>query len=110
MTPAPLWGFLPAGLQRTLESYGRYKARPYVALSIGFNVLVALGLAGPGLRAMSRGVFETWPLVKLALAVVLFSESAMRIIRLVKDGETSGSVLGFLVRPVYDHVIRGGTP
>ena len=98
---APLWGFLPLDLQTALEFYGRYRPRPYVILSIVFNVLAALALVGPGLKNMSLGVFELWPLLKMAFAILLFMESILRLLRLLKDGQASGSVLGVLVRPVY---------
>ncbi len=103
---APIWGFLPAERQRTLETYGRYRARPYVLISVGINILVALALAGPGLRNASGGVFEAWSLIKLAAAALLFAESLLRLLRLVKYGRTSGSVLGFVVLPFYDWAIK----
>jgi hypothetical protein len=103
---ALLWGFLPAALQENLEFYGRYRSRPYVLISIGLNSLVALSMIGPGLRNLSRGVFETGSLVLLAVAVLLFMESALRLLRLLKDGRMSGSCLGFLVKPLYDLAIK----
>ena len=50
---------------------------------------------------MSLGVFEIWPLLKMAFAILLFMESILRLLRLLKDGQASGSVLGLLVRPIY---------
>jgi hypothetical protein len=102
--PAPLWGFLPSDLQKGLEFYGRYRPRPYVIISIGFNFLAALAIMGPGLRNVSRGVFETWSLVLLAAACLLFTESILR--RLLWDGKTTGSFLAFLVKPVYNLAIK----
>jgi hypothetical protein len=104
---APLWGFLPARLQRSLEFFGRYKPRPYAALSIGFDLLLALALAGPGLKTLSQGSLAPWPLVKLAAAVALFTECVLRFLRLVWDGRTTGSILGFLVRPLFRHAVKG---
>jgi hypothetical protein len=98
---APLWGFLPFDLQTAIEFYGRYRPRPYVVLSIVFNVLAALAMIGPGLKNVSLGVFELWALVKLAVALLLLMESILRLLRLVKDGRASGSILAFLVKPVY---------
>ena len=103
---APLWGFLPSGLQKSIEFYGRYRPRPYVILSIGFDFLVALALIGPGLRNVSVGVFETWSLVLLAASLLLFIESILRLLRLVRNRQTTGSVLAFLVRPLYNLVFK----
>jgi len=103
---APLWGFLPPGLQRALEFYGRYRPRPYVLLSIGFNFLVALAFMGSGLKDISRGVYEFWSLVLLAAAVSLVVESVLRLVRLMRNGEITGSLLAFLVKPIYYMTIR----
>jgi hypothetical protein len=102
----PLWGFLPANLQKALEFYGRYRSRPYVILSIGFNLLVALAIMGPGLKNLSQGVFEIGSLVLLAAAISIFLESVLRLLRLIKNGEITGSLLGFLIRPLYDMAIK----
>jgi hypothetical protein len=98
---APLWGFLPPNLQKALEFYGRYRSRPYVILSIGFNFLMALALTGPGMNSISRGVFGIWNLTLLAVGLALFMESVLRLVRLLTNGEITGSVLAFLVKPVY---------
>jgi hypothetical protein len=103
---APLWGFLPSDLQKALEFYGRYRPRPYVIISICFNFLAALAIMGPGLRNVSRVVFEIWSLVLLAAALLLFMESVLRLLRLMKDGQITGSFLAFLVKPVYYRAIR----
>jgi hypothetical protein len=103
---APLWGFLPPDLQRALEFYGRYRPRPYVLLSIGFNFLVALAFMGSGLKNISLGVYEFWSLVLLAAGVSLLAESVLRLVRLMSSGETTGSFLAFLVKPVYYMAIR----
>jgi hypothetical protein len=103
---APLWGFLPHDLQRGLEFYGRYKPRPYVIMSICFNVLLAIALIGPGLRDVSLGVFKIGSLVLLAAAIVLLLESIVRLIRLMTDGQATGSFLGFLLKPVYGLAIK----
>ncbi len=103
---APLWGFLPPDLQKRLEFYGRYRPRPYVVLSIGITFLTALALIGPGLRNASLGVFEIWSLFKLAVAIFLFWESGLRLLRLMRDGHASGSFLAFLVKPVYRLAIK----
>jgi len=103
---APLWGFLPPDLQRALEFYGRYRPRPYVLLSIGFNFLVALALMGSGLKNISLGVYEIWSLVLLAAGVSLLVESVLRLVRLMDKGETTGSFLAFLLKPVYYMAIR----
>jgi hypothetical protein len=102
----PLWGFLPSDLQKGLEFYGRYRPRPYVIISICFNFLAALVIMGPGLRNVSRGVFEIWSLVLLAAAFLLFTESILRLLRLLRDGKTTGSFLAFLVKPVYYLAIK----
>jgi hypothetical protein len=103
---APLWGFLPSNLQKALEFYGRYRPRPYVILSICFDFVVALGLTGPGLTGISRGVFEIWSLILLAAGFALFLESVVRLYRLLTNGEISGSFLAFLVKPVYYMAIK----
>jgi hypothetical protein len=103
---APLWGFLPPDFQKALEFYGRYRPRPYILLSIGLNFLVAIAIMGSGLQNISRGVYEIWSLVLLAAALALFLESVPRLLRLMKDGETTGSFLGFLVKPVYYMAIK----
>jgi hypothetical protein len=102
---APLWGFLPADLQRALEFYGRYTPRPYVMISIGFNLLFALALVGPGLRNAARGVHTIPSLLLSAAALFLFTESALRLLRLLREGRISGSVLGFLLKPLYARTI-----
>jgi hypothetical protein len=103
---APLWGFLPPNLQTALQFYGRYRPRPYVILSIGFNFLVALAIMGSGLKNISRGVFEIWSFVLLAAALPLSLESVLRLLRLLMNGEITGSLLGFLVKPVYYLTIK----
>jgi hypothetical protein len=103
---APLWGFLPPDLQMALQFYGRYRPPPYVALTIGFNFLVALAIMGSGLKNISRGVFEIWSFVLLAAALPLFLESVLRLLRLMKNGEITGSFLAFLVKPVYYLTIK----
>lgn len=103
---APLWGFLPADLQQALEFYGRYRPRPYVILSSCFNFLAAFAIMGPGLRNVSRGIFEIWSLVLLAAALPLFMESIVRLLRLMMDGQITGSFVAFLVKPVYYLAIR----
>jgi hypothetical protein len=99
---AILWGFLPPDLQEALEFYGRYRPRPYVLLSIGLNILAALALVGPGLRAVSTGKIGLWSLATLALAITLFAESAVRLLRLLKEGRPSGSLAGFLIKPLFE--------
>lgn len=107
---APLWGFLPPGLQKSLEFYGRYRPRPYVLLSIGFNFLIALAFMGSGLKNISRDVYEFWSLVLLAAGLSLLAESVVRLVRLMSNGETTGSYLAFLVKPVYYMAIRDNPP
>jgi len=107
---APLWGFLPSEMQKTLEFYGRYKPRLSVIISICVNLLAALALIGPGLRSLSRGVFEIWSLVMLAAAIALVIESSLRLMRLLKDGRNTGSFLGFLVKPIYYLTIKDSSP
>lgn len=102
---APLWGFLPPDLQDELESYGRFRARPYIFLSIGFTFLAAVALVGPGVRDLARGGFRIGGAAGLAAALVLFAESALRLRRLLKDGRTPGSLLAVLVKPVYDRTV-----
>jgi hypothetical protein len=101
-----LWGFLPSDLQKALEFYGRYRPRPYVIISICFNVLLAVAIIGPGMRNVSRGVFEFWSLVLLAAALALLMESILRFLRLMRDGRATGSFLAFLVKPVYYLAIK----
>jgi len=103
---APLWGFLPGDLQRGLEFYGRYRPRPYVLLSIGFNLLLALAFMGSGLKNTSLGIFEVWSLVLLAAGVALIVESVLRLVRLMDKGEITGSFLAFLAKPVYYMAIK----
>ncbi len=103
---AVIWGFLPRDLQEALEFYGRYRPRPYVLVSIGLTALVALALVGPGLRNLSRGVFEAGSLALLAAALFLFAECAVRLLRLLTEGRASGSVLGLLFRPLYDRAFK----
>jgi hypothetical protein len=103
---APLWGFLPPELQGRLEFYGRYRPRPYVLLSIGFNFLVGLAIMGSGAKNMALGIFEIWSLILLAASVSLIVESVVRLIRLLSNGETTGSILAFLVKPVYYMAIK----
>jgi hypothetical protein len=102
---APIWGFLPPDLQRRLEFYGRYRPRPYVLLSIGFNFLVALAIVGPGLKNLSLGIYEIGSILLSAAAVSLFLECVVRLIRLM-NGEITGSFLAFLVKPVYYMAIK----
>lgn len=104
---AILWGFLPRDLQEALEFYGRYRSRPYVLISIGLTALVALAFIGPGLKEAAGGRFSAWNLIKLAIAVFLLGESLLRLLQLLKDGRASGSVLGLLVRPLYDRAFKG---
>ncbi len=61
---------------------------------------------GPGLRNVSRGVFEIWSLALLATALLLILENIVRLMRLMKDGQVTGSFLAFLVKPVYHLVIK----
>ena len=103
---APLWGFLPAAMQKRLEFYGRYRPRPYVILSIVFDFLASISLVGPGLRRVSLGIFEIGSLLLLAAAVAFFAEGILRLLRLLWDGQPSGSFLAFLVKPVYRRAIR----
>ncbi|MEN6311356.1 MAG: hypothetical protein ABFD80_07445 [Acidobacteriota bacterium] len=103
---APLWGFLPADFQRALEFYGRYRPRPYVVLSICFNVLAALAMIGPGLRNSALGVFEIGSLLRLAAGLALSIESILRILRLTTEGRISGSFLACLIKPFYRLAIR----
>jgi hypothetical protein len=99
---AILWGFLPAQRQEALEFYGRYRARSYVLISIFINVLVAIALVGPGLRAAAVGRIGLGGLVTLALAIFLFAESAVRLLRLLTEGRPSGSLVGLPIKPLYD--------
>jgi hypothetical protein len=103
---APLWGFLPADLQKTIEFYGRYKPRPYVILSICFNSLLAFAFVGPGLKNVYTGVYEIGSLVLVAAALPLFVESLLRLSRLVWNGQTTGSLLAILVKPLYNLVFK----
>jgi hypothetical protein len=107
---APLWGFLPPDLQRGLEFYGRYRPRTYVLLSIGFNFLLGFAFMGPGLTKLARGVYEIWSFIILAAAFALFLESIVRLIRLLGNGETTGSFLAFLIKPVYYMAIKDNPP
>ena len=103
---APLWGFLPAELQRKLEFYGRYRPRPYALLSIVFNFLLAVALMGSGAKNIAFGTYEIWSLILLAGSVSLLVESVLRLIRLLDKGEITGSYLAFLVKPVYYMAIK----
>jgi hypothetical protein len=103
---APLWGFLPPAMQSALEFYGRYRSRPYVLLSIAFNGLAAAAIMGSGFRNITRGVFELWNLLWFGVGLFLFLESVLRLLRHVKDGEVTGSVLAVLVKPIYFMAIK----
>jgi hypothetical protein len=103
---ALLWGFLPADLQKALEFYGRYRPRPYVVISICFNFFAALALIGPGLRDVSSGVFEIRSLALLGVALALFIESILRLLRLIGNGQISGSFLAFIIKPVFKLLIK----
>lgn len=103
---AILWGFLPESRQRALEFYGRYRPGRYVLVSVGINILVALALAGPGLRNLAGGGLEIGGLVLFAAAFVLFGESAWRLWRVLNEGRPSGSCLGLFVMPLYDLAFR----
>lgn len=103
---APLWGFLPAALQHSLEFYGRYRPRPYVILSACLNFLLAAALFGPGLRDLAAAAPGLRGPVLTLLALALVAESAMRLLRLARGGDISGSCLGLLVRPLYDRTIK----
>jgi hypothetical protein len=101
-----LWGFLPPGRQESLESYGRYRSRPYVLASIAFTFLAGLALCGPGLRDAAGGRFGSWNVIRLVLAIGLFAESVSRLVQVLKGGRVNGSVLGLLVGPLYDRAIK----
>jgi hypothetical protein len=101
-----LWGFLPPDRQESLESYGRYRSRPYVLASIAFTFLAGLALVGPGLRDASGGRFGLWAILGLVLALGLFAESASRLVQVLKGGRVGGSVLGLLIGPLYDRAIK----
>jgi len=107
---APLWGFLPAAMQKKLEFYGRYRPRPYVILSVAFDFLAALAIVGPGLRNVSLGIFEIGSFILLAAAVAFFGEGILRLLRLMWDGTMTGSFLAFLVKPVYRRAIKDSPP
>jgi hypothetical protein len=74
-------------------------------LSVGFNLLLALALMGAGLKDLSLQVHAIPSLVGLAAGAPLFLESIVRLIRLL-GGETTGSLLAFLVKPVYYMAIK----
>jgi hypothetical protein len=57
-------------------------------------------------RSLSSGVLGIRSLFALAIALLLFVESLLRLLRLSKDGRTSGSVLGVLIKPLYDKAIK----
>jgi hypothetical protein len=59
-----------------------------------------------GLKNISLGVYETWSLVLLAAAIPLLVESVFRIVRLMNNGEITGSYLAFLIKPVYYVAIK----
>jgi hypothetical protein len=105
---APLWGFLPPAMQSALEFYGRYRSRPYVLLSIAFNGLAAAAIMGSGFRNITQGVFELWNLLCFGAGLFLFLESVLRLLRHIKDGEVTGSVLAVLVKPIYYMAIKPG--
>jgi hypothetical protein len=75
-------------------------------ISIGFNLLFALAIIGPGLRNAARGGLGIPSLLLSAAALFLFAESALRLLRLLREGQISGSVLGFLIKPLYDRAIK----
>jgi hypothetical protein len=56
------------------------------------------------------GSKEIWSLVLLAAAVSLLVESVLRLVRLMNNGETTGSFLAFLVKPVYYMAIKDNPP
>ncbi|MCX6565175.1 MAG: hypothetical protein NTW38_01910 [Candidatus Aminicenantes bacterium] len=105
---APLWGFLPRDLQTALEFHGRYRPRPYVRLSIAFNLLLSASVVITDMWRISVGVFGVWNVLRFAFALVLFGESVIRLLRHIQDGEISGSFLGVFVKPVYFMAVKGG--
>jgi len=102
---APLWGYLPPKMQAVLESYGRYHPRPFVRLSLAFNLLVAISLMGSDLRNISLGIFGIWNALHFVFALLLLIESVLRIYRLLQ-GAVTGSFLAFLVKPIYYMAIK----
>jgi len=98
---APLWGFLSSEHQAFLEVYGRYRPRPTVLVSIGFNFLLSASIVVSGLIRFSAGVFGWWNAVPFVFAVILLGESVSRLLRYVQQGEATGSFMGALVKPVF---------
>jgi hypothetical protein len=105
---APIWGFLPAAMQKSLEFYGRYRPRPCVVLSVTFDFLAAFAMVGSGLRDVSLGVSEIGSFILLAAAAAFFGEGLVRLLRLIWDGTVTGSLLAFLVKPIYRRAIKDG--
>ena len=98
---APLWGFLRREDQAALEFYGRYRPRPYVRLSIAFNLLLSASIVVPDLTRLGLGAFGGWTVLRFVFAAFLLGESLVRLLRHLQTGEVSGSFLGIFVKPVY---------
>jgi hypothetical protein len=105
---APLWGFLPRDDQATLEFYGRYRPRPYVRISIAFNLLFSASIIITDMGRMPVGVFGIWNVLWLVFAVILFAESSLRLLRHLQYDEVSGSFLGVFVKPFYYMAVKAG--
>jgi len=103
---APLWGFLPARYQRSIEIFGRYRPRPYVLLSIALNFLLSGSMIAVDAARMAAGFFNGWIGLRLVFAAALLGESLIRLLRNLSSGAISGSFLGVFVKPVYYMAVR----
>lgn len=98
---APLWGFLPAELQREIEFYGRYNPFKFTKLSIIFNLIFSSSLLiSRGFKLFSNKFF-IFDILVLIFSILLLLESIKRFQNFYEKKQISGSFLGFLFKPFF---------
>ncbi len=105
---APLWGYLPPAMQARLETLGRYRPLPFVRLSIGLNLAMAVPIVVADLWAFAIGAAGVWNGLRFLFGLFLLQENLLRLYRLLRDRAVTGSFLAFLVKPVYYMAFREG--
>lgn len=105
---APLWGFLPPGLQGRLEAMGRYRPLPFVRLSIGLNLLMAIPIVVADLWAFASGTAGVWNGLRFLFGLVLLHESLLRVYHYLRSRAVTGSFLSVFVKPIYYMAFREG--